>query len=77
MRLTLRTLLAYLDNILEPADRKILAEKIETSEFAQELIQRMRTVLNNTDLTAPEPVGRGLGRDPNSVAEYLDNAMAR
>ncbi len=77
MRLTLRTLLAYLDNILEPADREILAEKIETSEFAQELIQRMRTVLNNTDLTAPEPVGRGLGRDPNSVAEYLDNAMAR
>ena len=77
MRLTLRTLLAYLDNILEPADREILAEKIETSEFAQGLIQRMRTVLNNTDLTALEPVGRGLGRDPNSVAEYLDNAMAR
>ncbi|HJN64956.1 MAG TPA: hypothetical protein QF761_02040, partial [Pirellulales bacterium] len=76
MRLTLRTLLAYLDNILDPKDREVLSEKIQTSEFAQTLVQRMRTVLNDADLSAAELMGRGLGQDPNSVADYLDNTMA-
>jgi len=76
MRLTLRTLLAYLDNILDPKDREVLSEKIRTSEFAQTLVQRMRAVLNDSDLSATELVGRGLGQDPNSVADYLDNTMA-
>ncbi len=76
MRLTLRTLLAYLDNILDPKDREVLSEKIRTSEFAQTLVQRMRAVLNDSDLSATELVGRGLGQDPNSVADYLDNTMS-
>ncbi len=75
MRLTLRTLLAYLDNILDPKDREVLSEKIQTSEFAQTLVQRMRTVLNDADISAAELMGRGLGQDPNSVADYLDNTM--
>ena len=33
MRLTLRTLLAYMDEILEPADHDELAKKIESSDF--------------------------------------------
>lgn len=77
MRLTLRTLLAYLDNILDPADRELLAEKIRESEFAQSLVQRTRDVINDPELSAADPIGRGLGHDSNSAAEYLDNTMAR
>ena len=37
MRLTLLTLLAYLDDNLEPADARELEKKIEESKFASEL----------------------------------------
>jgi hypothetical protein len=42
MRLTLRTLLAYMDDILDPADQEELGHKIESSPFATELIHRSR-----------------------------------
>ena len=77
MRLTLRTLLAYLDNILEPEDRELLEKKIQESEFAQNLIRRSRETLNDHDLSALDPLGQGMRQDPNSVAEYLDNTMPR
>ena len=32
MRLTLRTLLAYLDDVLDPADKEELGKKIESSD---------------------------------------------
>lgn len=38
MRLTLATLLAYLDNVLEPADSEALKEKIDKSDFASGLV---------------------------------------
>ena len=77
MRLTLRTLLAYLDNILEPEDRELLEKKVQDSEFAQNLIQRSRETVNDQELSALDPVGHGMRQDPNSVAEYLDNTMPR
>ena len=77
MRLTLRTLLAYLDNILEPEDRAVLEKKIQESEFAQNLIRRSRETVNDQDLSALDPIGHGTREDPNTVAEYLDNTMAR
>ena len=75
MRLTLRTLLAYMDEILEPGDREELAKKIETSDFANDLILRTKDTMRRLRLSAPQVVGTGMALDPNTVAEYLDNVL--
>lgn len=76
MRLTLRTLLAYLDDILAPADTKIIGQKIQESPMAQLLVSRIREVMRRRRLTAPEVFGPEMGIDPNIVSQYLDNTLA-
>src|SRR6185436_9588763 len=75
MRLTLRTLLAYLDDILEPAQAKEIGEKLNESSLAASLVSRIREVMRRRRLTAPTLSGPGVGIDPNSVSEYLDNTL--
>ncbi len=76
MRLTLRTLLAYMDDILDPADQEDLARQVEASENATELIHRTRDATRRLRLGAPPVIGEGMELDPNYVAEYLDNTMS-
>ena len=82
MRLTLRTLLAYMDDVLDPSDHEELGKKIEASEFATELIHRTRDVVRRLRLGTPDLESSDddlhSGRvhwDPNLVAEYLDNTV--
>lgn len=75
MRLTLRTLLAYLDDILDPADAKLLGSKIQESEFATALVHQIRGSVRRLRLDAPALDAAGVGNELNSVAEYLDNVL--
>lgn len=73
MRLTLRTLLAYLDDRLPPANAKELGQKIAKSPFATELVDRIREVKRRRRLALPDkPVAI---IDANLVAEYLDDQL--
>jgi hypothetical protein len=77
VRLTLRTLLAYLDDELEsPADIKQIGQKIAESDAARELIARIKQITRRRRLTAPPNSGPGAENfDPNTVAEYLESAL--
>lgn len=76
MRLTLRVLLAYLDNILEPADAATVEAKIAESETVSTLVHHIREISKRVRIPAPEVLGKGLGLDPNTVAEYLDYGLS-
>ncbi len=75
MRLTLRTLLAYLDNTLEPQDAEVLRGKLTESGFATQLVQRIRAVLVESRLLAPAPDAASPTEDANVIGEYLDSTL--
>lgn len=71
MRLTLRTLLAYLDDTLDPAQTRAIGQKVAESDMARELVDRIRKVTRKRALTVP-PADKA---DANVVAKYLDNDL--
>ena len=75
MRLTLRTLLAYLDNTLDPQDADLLKTKLAESGFATQMVQRIRGLLAQSDLPAPSPLARGPVEEANVICEYLDSTL--
>ncbi|MBI3407641.1 MAG: hypothetical protein HY040_04705 [Planctomycetes bacterium] len=75
MRLTLRTLLAYLDDTLDPAQAKLIGQKLGESESAQKLVDRIKEVTRRRRLTTPPSTGPS-GIDPNTIADYLDNVVS-
>ncbi|WP_164104026.1 hypothetical protein [Candidatus Laterigemmans baculatus] len=76
MRLTLRTLLAYLDHTLDPADEAALGEKVQQSSLASELVRRIERLLSHPQIDAPSANAVGPTDDANAVAEYLDSTLA-
>ena len=75
VRLTLRTLLAYLDDTLEPHEIKEIGQKVAESDAAQELVARIKQITRRRRLTTPPSSGAGDKFDANTVAEYLDNEL--
>src|SRR4051812_15476412 len=75
MRLTLRTLLAYLDDTLPAAEIKGIGQKVAESDAAQELIARIKQVTRRRRLTTPPATGPNARFDANDVADYLDNEL--
>lgn len=76
MRLTIRTLLAWIDEVLPPEDQRDLGEKVAGSGVAPRLVERIRYLVEHAAVAAPAPEGRGLADDPNTAAEFLDNVLA-
>src|SRR5437016_4124934 len=74
MRLTLRTLLAYLDDTLEPSQAREIGQKVAESHVAQELIERLKKVTRRRGLTVPPAAGPDKV-EANIVSEYLDNDL--
>ena len=74
MRLTLRTLLAWLDDTLEPSQVRDIGKQVAESPFAQELADRIHRVTRQRRLSVPSRSGPE-ATDPNIVASYLDNDL--
>ncbi|QEL13608.1 HEAT repeat domain-containing protein [Limnoglobus roseus] len=74
MRLTLRTLLAYLDDTLPGEEAKLIGQKVAESPAAQDLIETIKKVTRRRRLSTP-PSDKGSGSDANAVAEYLSDAL--
>ncbi len=75
MRLTLRTLLAFRDGVLDPKDAAALEAKILDSTTAQRISKRIADEMQNRRL-APIPVdAREFGFEANLVAEFLDDTI--
>jgi hypothetical protein len=73
MRLTLRTLLAWLDGVLPDAERDELGGKVAASPVAAKLVERISAAVESSGL--PAPAGAEPPDDPNAVAEFLDNVL--
>ncbi len=76
MRLTLRTLLAYRDGVLNPVDREDLHRRIQQNEVASHLLRRIERVSRELQ-GASVIVGKGPAADPNTLAAYLDDSLPK
>ncbi len=74
MRLTLRTLLAYRDGVLSPADYEDLHRRIQQSPDAGNLLRRINDLVASSELLSPKVDLTGL-KGPNVIAEYLDDVL--
>ena len=74
MRLTLRTLLAYRDGVLSPADHAELHRRIQQHPDAGILLRRIEELVSSSSVLAPTLYAAGLS-SANVIAEYLDDSL--
>jgi len=75
MRLTLRTLLAGLDGVLDAERQTEFAGRLAGCATAQKLADRIRSVAGRVEIDPPRLDAWGTPGDPNRSAEYIDNRL--
>lgn len=75
MRLTLRTLLAWLDGVFAEGEQRSLGDRVAGSTVATGLTQRILVSVGRGDLDAPRVDSWGTPDDANFVADYLENRL--
>jgi len=73
MPLSLRTLLAFEDNVFDVEQHRRLEQLLDQN--AEATLNRMRSVVRDSTLGVPGLVDQQEELDPNFVAEYLDHQM--
>ena len=56
MRLTLRTLIAWLDDTLTPGEVRAIGQQVAESPFAKELVERVHRVTRQRRLSVPSTI---------------------
>ena len=75
LRLTLRTLLAYRDRQLGPAELEEIGRKLSEQPYANRLLQRVNSLVANPLVKAPRIKPKQAVFDANLVAAYLDMSL--
>ena len=76
MQLSLRTLLAFEDNVFDVEQHRRLEQLLPTDKNAETTLRRIRSIMRNPSLGVPGLVDQQEELDPNYVAEYLDHQMS-
>ena len=76
MRLSLRTLLAFEDNIFDAEHRLQLERTIPRHDGTASTLRRIRSIVRHPHLGVPGIVDHREELDPNLTAEYLDHQLA-
>ena len=76
MRLSLRTLLAFEDNVFDVEQHRRLEQLLPADKNAEATLRRIRSIVRNPSLGVPGLVDHQEELDPNYVAEYLDHQMS-
>ena len=75
MRLTLRTLLGWIDGVLPPEEHDVIGVMVADSKVATRLADRIREGAAHGSMEVPLTGGPAIADNPNSVAEYIDNTL--
>ncbi len=76
MRLSLKTILAYTDNLFDAEYRPVIDKRIGEEDAARRLIDRIRSVMRDPDLPVPGRSGEKEELSANLIAAYLDHQLS-